>query len=273
MVYACCLGIFQSHQQQVIDRFLEFSEVVRGSCLHLLRCHDDPAILQGFQKHLSNPFKKSDHIAANGFERRLGSKRLDPVTFRLIEGGICFPSRRPSVSSDKHSSKDPPTNGSAEDIRCDSSGANEEECGVFGHTESFLQMAHAELSCSGNSSGARNADGNATALRIQNRTVIMAGSLIPLALDDTVVIEQKVSLDPEHYPPNDHMANGKHKADEQANRFEMLRDILHSYAYQGLLRLGTAGYSGVGLHGSRLVICWRYNSLGEFVECSGNHLT
>lgn len=247
---------FQSYQQQVIDRFLEFSDVVRGSCLHLLRRHDDPALIQGFQKDICTPLNQNGQLVANGNpeHRRqacIGPNRPDTVTFRLIEGGICISSRRPSVSSvENNGFKTRPTDGSANGIRCDSSGVDEEECGVFGHTESFLQMAHAELSCSGYGSGARDADGSTTALRIQNRTVIMAGNLIPLALDDTVVIEHKVSLDLDHSPSNDHMANGKHNADDQKDRFERVRDIFHSYAYQGLLRLGTGSHSGVGLYGN-----------------------
>ncbi|XP_026190049.1 uncharacterized protein LOC34619934 [Cyclospora cayetanensis] len=259
-------------QQRLVERFIEYAEQVRGPQLHLLREHDGSDLAKAFLqqvKELQEPFVAADTeadlpanaagsdsssasgaVLSNAKEAHLGSSST--VLFRLVEGAISlspsavhaplsgrgFRGLCAAADSDQHGSSTMSTNGEGED----------DEVVFAGQLESFLQLAENEIATKELTGWGMEAEGSAAAVKLRSRRVLLAGALVPMALDDTLVLEHKVTLRRGAYQ----RASSTKKLDacetggleatmaastDAAADVERLRDVLHMHAYEGRLRV------------------------------------
>lgn len=260
-------ALLQSEQQRLVDHFVEYAEQVRGAELHLLREHDAGSVVKTFLqqvKELQDPYAASDATAnlpgqtSNGDAVRDAREKKagrETVLFRLIEGAVNVSPLGCPLSGEAHRTKNANAS-SSEDLRSYASGSSttpersdaEEELTFSNQLESFLQLAENEIATKELTGWWGDGESSAAAVRLRSRRVIMPGALVPLALDDTLVIEHKVTL---RRQPNKNgarankLANGKQTemasvAADVAADIERLRDIFHLHAYQGRLRAITS---------------------------------
>ncbi|KAL8433936.1 hypothetical protein Efla_001838 [Eimeria flavescens] len=209
-------------------------------------------------------------------EGALLPRQGDIVLFRIIEGAVSLVP--PPTSSSSSSSSPKPAAGlhaaaaAAADLdgsTADSPGssssssksstpqtrcsrqeeAREGPSACCGQLQNFLQLAENEIATKRLASCMQGGDSSAAAVRLRRRRVLMAGALVPLALDDTLVLEHKVTLrrHPKLAGKGDGGSasapvNGRATDDmaavaaETAADIERLTDVLHLHAYQGRLR-------------------------------------
>lgn len=261
----------QSEQQRLVDRFIEYADQVRGVQLHLLREHDGSSVAETFLqqvKELQQPYAAADaaaglpgHPASGTSSNRKGGPhgKGDTVLFRLIEGAVSAAPvgsapGAPSLKGASQGRGGPPGTHGAENTEYGISTAatngdeGEEEMVFAGQLESFLRLAENEIATKELTGWEQEAETSAAAVRLRSRRVIMPGALVPLALDDTLVIEHKVTLrrrasvSPRPTPTSSNTNfNGASAeliamAADVAADIERLRDVLHLHAYQGRLR-------------------------------------
>lgn len=196
---------------------------------------------------------KSSSVGSKEYLRRHPST----VRFRLIEGGVsslllgtgagagCGSQVQARVSAGfQGGDSDALTHGSS--TMSTSRDGDEEETPFVCQLESFLQLAVNEIATKESMGWEGQTEANAAAVRLRCRRVVMAGALVPLALDDTLVIEHKVTLRKggvSSASKKTVQANGKTPEGTLPGTLdifgdtERLRDILHEHAYQGCLRV------------------------------------
>ncbi|KAL8451660.1 hypothetical protein Emed_001822 [Eimeria media] len=308
VVAACTLR--QSEQQRLLERFLDFSEQVRGAQLHLLRELDGSPVAETFGLQvadLQEAFAAADAEAGlphgepvggggsgegEGLNRKTGEEedmqipyRAETVLFRIIEGGVCLSpfssSSSPKPSSMAASSLHAPAaavDGEGSTIDSPGSSSNFKSTSSFslpqgscangrdeglsptvafpGQLQSFLQLAENEIATKTATGWKEEAAdygaAAAAAVQLRRRRVVLAGALTPLALDDTLVVEHKVTLrihsnggsrEPSSRdttsstPPNNSKSSDLTAAAANlSSAYERLTDVLHLHAYQGRLR-------------------------------------
>ncbi|KAL8426333.1 hypothetical protein ACSSS7_008162 [Eimeria intestinalis] len=291
-----------SEQQRLLDRFIDFSEQVRGAQLHLLRELEGASVAKTFSLQIADlqgAFAAADKKAGMPQGEPVGGgsgegedmqlpPRAQTVLFRIIEGGV---SLSPSGSSSSSSSSSSATIAGAaasslhaqtaadvESSTTDSPGSsssslssssfglrqgcmNGGEEGLSpsvafpGQLQSFLQLAENEIATKTVTGWKQEAadNGAAAAVQLRRRRVVLAGALTPLALDDTLVVEHKVTLrihsssnsssrdassrdTSTSTPPNSRSSDLGAAAADLSSAFERLTDVLHLHAYQGRLR-------------------------------------
>ncbi|CDJ53637.1 glycan synthetase, putative [Eimeria brunetti] len=195
--------------------------------------------------------EKSTAAAAGGTKECLRGQQPSVVRFRLIEGAVsslmlgggagtvCGSHVQTRVSpSFQGGDSDAVTHGSS---TISTNGEGEEEEALFAcQLESFLELAADEIATKELVGWEGQTEKNAAAVQLRCRKVIMAGALVPLALDDTLVIEQKVTLrrGTVSLGSNGAATNGAPaEALDAVGDIERLRDVLHQHAYQGCLRV------------------------------------
>lgn len=275
-----------AEQQRLVERFIDYAEQVRGAQLHLLREHDGSAVAERFLQQvesLQRPFATTDAAAdTTGSSNSKGSssssggggcgsskaasvetkeclrgQHTSVVRFRLIEGGVsslmlstgagagCGSQVQARVTSGfQGGDSDAVTHGSS---TMSTNGEGDDEETLFAcQLESFLQLAANEIATKELMGWEGQTEANAAAVRLRCRRVVMAGALVPLALDDTLVIEHKVTLrrgTASSAPKKPLRANGAAATEvppdtvDTMGDTEKLRDTLHQHAYQGCLRV------------------------------------
>ncbi|CDI83669.1 glycan synthetase, putative [Eimeria acervulina] len=196
--------------------------------------------------------------ASVGTKECLRGQHPSFVRFRLIEGAVsslvlgpgggsgCGSQVQMRTSSGfQGGDSDAVTHGSS---TISTNGEGEEEETLFAcQLESFLQLAVNEIATNELMGWEGQAETkNAAAVQLRCRRVVMAGALVPLALDDTLVIEHKVTLRRGTVSSTSNKAPQANGAPPEgtpsgaldiAGDTERLRDTLHQHAYQGCLRV------------------------------------
>ncbi|KAL8275236.1 hypothetical protein Esti_000820 [Eimeria stiedai] len=295
-----------SEQQRLVDRFVEFSEQVRGAQLHLLRELEGSSAAHTFGLQVADlqetfaaadaaaGVRQGEHVgdgSGEGLEEQHRAtseehmqqlpSRPQTVLFRIIEGGVSLSPSSSSSSSPKAATgaffsvhaaagadaegSTPDSSGSSSSVNNSSSFSMQQDCfdgrheslsptvAFPGQLQSFLQLAENEIATKSVVGWTQEAAdcGAAAAVQLRRRRVVLAGALTPLALDETLVIEHKVTLrvnsrgssgeassrdTSSSTPPNSRSSDVATAAADLSSAFERLTDVLHLHAYQGRLR-------------------------------------